>query len=518
MNLNPLISMIERSLNNSMQTDSASNGYYQTTLSDLSNQLGVSTLNIRRQLKSLVRENEYRYYYKHSSRGEYITITSSKILDDLPLIKLTKTDKALLDSLFNTEPTEFLRKKHEVESYKAEVGLMSKWQKQDNLVFTHAIKENSILNYQETFAKLSENSKDAYQVYLVSRIYDTYAIAFDKQYLKWYTEDLAYNKNKRQDEQRLLRGRGRTYHKNNFQSLKPPFIGTNAYELSQLLIKTAKSFRVSVPAYVYTILANYAWKNANGYGSPFVPSLAQITDEKRQGIFSRIMKRREYAWEKTNKDFPYSDLNDTAVMYAISVYRLNLMNNKSDDYYMINYPTNNQATLSYQSYYLDCIRQINDLHLNPSDTFWAKTYLREQVSLALGILSNASYRLSPILNYLINKHNGIKSVYKQWVKEDNGNQVEASQDLFTYLGQDVQTAPMQSREDYENKVIHNLDNFMAVCQLSKNNPIADLYLLELTRQGHTAKLNLPGLIKELTPIMFLTDKGLIDRDKIKEIY
>ena len=154
--------MIERSLNNYVQMKNASNRYYQTTLNTLSNQLGVSTLNVKRQLKSLVRENEYRYYYKHSSRGEYITITSSKMLDDLSLIKLTKTDKTLLDFLFNKEPTESLRKKHEVEAYKAEVGLMSKWQKQDNLVFTYAIKENSILNYQETFAKLSENSKDAY--------------------------------------------------------------------------------------------------------------------------------------------------------------------------------------------------------------------------------------------------------------------------------------------------------------------------------------------------------------------
>lgn len=518
MSLNPLISMIEYSLNNPVKKDNASIRYYQTTLSELSNQLGVSILNVRRQLKALDRTNEYRYYYKYSSKGEYINITSSKLLDDLSLIKLTKTDTALLNSLFNTEPTKFLRKGHEVEAYKAEVGLMSKWQKQDNLVFTNAIKENSILNYQETFAKLSENSKDAYQVYLASRIYDTYAIAFDKQYLKWYKEDLAYNKNKRQDEQRSLRGRGRTYHKDNFQSLKPPFIGTNAYTLAQLLIKTAKSFRVSVPAYIYTILASYAWKNANGYGSPFVPSLAQMIDEKRQAIFSHIIKRREYTWEKMNKDFPYSDLNDTAVMYAISIYRLNLMNNEPNEEFIINYPTNNQASLSYQAYYLDCIRQINNLHLTPNETFWAKTYLKEQVSLALGVLSNASYRISPILNYLVNKHNGIKSVYKQWVNDDNGDQVEASQDLFTYLGQDVQTTPMQSREDYENKVINNLDNFMAVCQLSKNNPIVDLYLLELTRHGHTAKLNLPGLIRELTPIMFLTDKGLIDRNKIKEIY
>ena len=62
MRFNTLISIIERSLNNYVQTDNASNRYYQTILNILSDQLGVSILNIRRQLKALVRTGKYRYY------------------------------------------------------------------------------------------------------------------------------------------------------------------------------------------------------------------------------------------------------------------------------------------------------------------------------------------------------------------------------------------------------------------------------------------------------------------------
>ena len=119
---------------------------------------------------------------------------------------------------------------------------------------------------------------------------------------------------------------------------------------------------------------------------------------------------------------------------------------------------------------------------------------------------------------MINKTSGIKDTYSQWVAEDNDDAVNASQDLFTFLGKDLELLPGLKQEQYESLVLDSLDDFYAVIDNYKDEYVNDLIFLELTRANHSAKIDLPGLIRVLTPVMLLTQSGLIDRNKIKEIY
>ena len=264
-------------------------------------------------------------------------------------------------------------------------------------------------------------------------------------------------------------------------------------------------------------MSRYAWRSSHTKAKAYVPSLEQMTDEKHNSLFKKIMNQREYAWVKTNKDLPYSDLGNTGVMVAISAYR-NFLTNKpqlAEPMFSID---NNQANRAYQNYYYDTLRQINDLHLSPTYHYWATYYLNTMVGLALGTLSHVNYRANPILNYLINKTAGIKDTYNQWVEEDSGDAVNASQDLFTFLGKDLALLPELKQEQYESLVLDNLDDFYAVIDNYKDESVSDLVFLELTRANHSAKIDLPGLIRVLTPVMLLTHSGLIDRTKIKELY
>ena len=117
---------------------------------------------------------------------------------------------------------------------------------------------------------------------------------------------------------------------------------------------------------------------------------------------------------------------------------------------------------------------------------------------------------------MINKTSGIKDTYSQWVSEDNDDAVNASQDLFTFLGKDLALIPEVKQEQYESLVLDNLDDFYAVIDNYKDESVNDLIFLELTRANHSAKIDLSGLIRVLTPVMLLTHSGLIDRIKIKK--
>ena len=156
--------------------------------------------------------------------------------------------------------------------------------------------------------------------------------------------------------------------------------------------------------------------------------------------------------------------------------------------------------------------------MSPAYHYWATYYLNTMVSLALGTLSHVNYRANPVLNYLINKTSGIKDTYNQWVSEDNDDAVNASQDLFTFLGKDLALIPELKQEQYESLVLNDLYDFYAVIDNYKDESVNDLIFLELTRANHSAKIDLPGLIRVLTPVMLLTHSGLIDRTKIKELY
>ena len=484
-----------------------------TDYATLSAELDGSPKTIKKLLNQLDDNNLYKTIRKPLLNK--ILIISYTQLYRLPLANPTTKDKKLAAKLFPINYTipDKQRTKAGMNAYKAEYVLLSRKEQQDNLLFMQAEEQHNSYNYNETFAKL-DNPEETYLVYLASRIYDTYAIAFDKMYYDWFLEDKAHGIYSGSD---ASRGQGKIYHKETFQSLKIPYLGTRTYQLAKKLLDTTRLYKVSVPAYIYAIMSRYAWRSSHTKAKAYVPSLEQMTDEKHTNLFKKIMNQREYAWVKTNKDLPYSDLGNTGVMVAISAYR-NFLTNKpqlSEPMFSID---NNSSNRAYQNYYYDTLRQINDLHLPPTYHYWATYYLNTMVGLAMGTLSHVNYRANLVLNYLINKTSGIKETYNQWVAEDNGDAVNASQDLFTFLGKDLELLPELKQEQYESLILDSLDDFYAVIDNYNNGSVNDLVFLELTRANHSAKIDLPGLIRVLTPVMLLTQSGLIDRTKIKELY
>lgn len=485
--------------------------YLKTSIETLSESLGLSESTVKRSLAKLIDEGKI---VKVSKRGHMggIALFEPEDLDNLRLVKKTKTNENLLDILFpktgTYEPKGIRRTKEEMSAYKAEQLQMSKKLQQDNKIFTDALSHFNAFDYNETFGKL-DTAKEVYRVFLASRVYDTYAIAFDERYVSWYKED-----SKLGDKVKWTRGRARSFHQSSYRTLKIPFLGTRAYTFAKKLVDTADSLKISVPAYVYNVMERYAWKNASGYSKPYIPSLNQITDVNHVDMVQRYMVQREYDWLQNGHQYSYYQLENTDVMYAVSSYMLFTDGGELTPNDIEPNITQTAEGTAYGNFYDSALNEISKLNLSDNERFWYNQYVKEQVSLATGSISRAYKRTSPILAYLVNSKGGVMDTYKEWVKEDGGMQEQASQDLYASTGKDIKAGYGLSKELYEEEVIKHLDDIISIHKEAKQSQVRDLMSLELTRKNRYVRLNIQKLIKDLTPILGLSDSGFINRTEI----
>lgn len=487
--------------------------YLKTSVDKLAKALDTSESTIKRQLNTLVKKGSITKVTKKGNNGG-LALFMATDLDKLKIARETKPNLKLSDLLFpkegTYEPTGARRNKEEMAEYNAEKLKMANEIKRYNQLFQEAFNHFKGFDYNETFGKL-DNASEVYRVFLASRVYDAYTIAFDKRYREWYREDKELG-----TKVKYTRGREKIYHNSTYRSLKMPFLGTRAYTYAKKLVDTADMLKISVPAYVYNIMERYAWKNAYGYSKPYVPSLNQITDKNHLDMAQKFLAQREYNWLVNGHQYSYDTMNSTDVMYATLAY--NLFTAKStitpNDVEPIFSQTD--TAIGYARFYDYALAEIDKLDLSENDKFWYYQYAKEQVALAVGSMTPAYKRMSPILSYLVNNNNGIYKTYKEWVKEDGGDATQAAMDLYGSIGKDVNTTsyPM-SQESYEDEVIDNLDDIQAIHDEYKAGTMRDVMSLELTRKNNYARLNVQQVIKELTPVLRLSDKGFINRQEIK---
>lgn len=487
--------------------------YLKTSIEQLADKLNTSTSTIKRQLKKL-RDNKVIVQVTKRGNNGGIVLFEQVDLDNIKIAKYTKPNNDLVDLLFpkegTYEPTGARRNKEEMAEYNAEKLKMAKEIKQSNQLFQEAFNHFKGFDYNETFGKL-DKSDEVYRVFLASRVYDAYAIAFDKRYREWYREDKELG-----TKVTYTRGREKIYHNSSYRSLKVPFLGTRAYTFAKKLVDTADALKISVPAYVYNIMERYAWKNASGYSKPYVPSLNQITDKNHLEMAQKFLVQREYNWLTNGHQYSYDTMNTTEVMYATLAYelftkKLSITPNDIEPIF-----SQTDTSIGYARFYDYAIAEIDKLPLSENDKFWYYQYTKEQVALAVGSMTPAYKRMSPILAYLVANRNGIYNVFKSWVKEDGGDATQAALDLYGSIGKDSATASYPiSNESYEDAVLDNLDDIQAIHEEYKSGAMRDIMSLELTRKNHYARLNVQQVIKQLTPILRLTDKGFINREEIK---
>lgn len=488
--------------------------YLKTSVAQLATELGVSESKVKRDLAKLVKEKELIKITKRGNNGG-IALFDPKDIDKLKLVSdKLKNNQKLMETLFpkegTYEPTGARRNKQEMEAYRAEQLEMEEAIRHDNQVFQAAINKFKGYDYNETFAKVN-NSEEVYRVFLASRVYDTYAYAFDKRYVEWYKQDKELG-----DKVKYTRGRSRLYHTEFYHSLKIPFIGTRSYTYAKKLVDCADELGVSVPAYVYNVMERYAWKNAMGYSKPYVPSLNQITDKNHYAMIKKFKIQREYDWLTNGHQYSYTTLEDTNVMYAVKAYMLYSKGfSITPNDIHVNISQTDDA-VAYGRFYDYAMAEVAKLDIPEDDKYWYYQYVKEQVALATGSINRAYKRVSPILAYLVSAKGGVMDAYKQWVEEDGGVATQAAQDLFHSTAKDLKTGYEPTRELYEQGVLDNLDDMIDINKHHGVLSIKDVYGLELTRSNHYAKVNVQEMIKTLIPILRLSSRGFINREEIKK--
>lgn len=495
---------------------------YTTSTKELSDKVGKSSKSITRTLNKL--EDSGVVTIVKEGNTKIIQYDKSKLDNLSKFVKLTATDKKLIELIHGNSETTYARKRRSLAEITKENERRAVLEGEllgINNAFISAFGTQYFqtkVSWANTFAKLPEEGRiKEYQIFLINEIWLAYAKAFFVMYKELHAKTGG------------VKGLSNHPIKDGNSYLVPPYFGSNSHKKAIDTYNTIKSLnqgaiKVSPMAYIYTLMERGFYAHAKYNRKPHITQFTDLVPGLYK-VKDRIVKEQDTYIQNGSHELTYYTMGDKRIELLTSLWKEAF----DDDWN----PTGKSVTVlesvkavspitrSYERLYETFLEQLNVLGLTAKEKAVAGDYLLDIVGYANGALSHgtklstarAMYNTNVSYNHL---RSGVTGRGSKINKELGKDLIDGLVLVQTSISPDIR-ATNNSMEDVANlweeikSGINNIDTRGF-----------HIYQLEATRVGKPTALlmtypELVELIRKIGTVIPLNEYGFIQQDVVKDI-
>lgn len=285
--------------------------YVKTTRADLARETKVSTKTITRKLQQFGDLDLISFSHKKGHKGGLvIELNPDKFnFQDLksPLTNPTKKQTSLVNRLFPAYDRKrgIRRSKHEMAEYRETLKTLSK-----QMVDANNILEKEYIGKKDLdwdFFKQLPMSNEAYQIWLLSRVYDAMVEAFEGKYLELYAEGEGFGYAKRR-------------HAATYKSLDGMFMGSNNYKSFKRLIAYGEEVKMNPVVIMNRVFDRYLYTHETYGRKAQIPVPNQIIDKNGKRIYEEALANLKETKLRFQNTLPLRFHNNAELFSAYSTY------------------------------------------------------------------------------------------------------------------------------------------------------------------------------------------------------